>query len=359
MDEERYWTAVVTRDRRCDGAFVYAVRSTGIYCRPSCPSRRPQRGRVTYFDEPAAAEAAGYRPCRRCQPDRAVPEEPGLALVQQICAYLAEPHDPAPTLQALGARFGWSPYHLQRTFKRIVGVTPRQYAAEQRLERFKDHLKDGQPVTAALYGAGFQSSSAAYTDAVDRLGMTPGQYRRGGDATPIAYATAPCALGRLLLAATDRGICAVRFGDSEASLVQVLSEEFPAADLRQAEADLGSWLAALLAYLDGQQTSVDLPLDVRATVFQRRVWEALRTIPYGTTRTYGEVAAAIGQPTAVRAVARACAANPAALVIPCHRVVRSDGGLGGYRWGLARKQALLVQEAHQAFAVRDKEASGW
>jgi AraC family transcriptional regulator of adaptative response/methylated-DNA-[protein]-cysteine methyltransferase len=356
MDEDRYWTAVLERDRRLDGTFVYAVRSTGIYCRPSCPSRRPQRARVTFFDGPAAAEAAGYRPCRRCRPDGAAPEEPSLALIQQVCAYLAEPHDRVPTLQALGTRFGLSPFHLQRTFKRVVGVTPHQYAAEQRLARFKDHLKNGQPVTDAVYGAGFQSSSVAYTDAAEHLGMTPGQYRRGGDAARIAYTTAPCALGHLLLAATDRGICAVRFGESESGLVEALSEEFPAADLGRAEADLGGWLSALLAYLDGQQTSLDLPLDVRATAFQRRVWEALRAIPYAATRSYGDVAAAIGQPTAVRAVAHACAQNPAALVIPCHRVVRSDGGLGGYRWGLARKRALLAQEARKD-AVRQTAGS--
>jgi len=270
-----------------------------------------------------------------------------------VCAYLAEPHEHMPSLQELAARFSLSPAHLQRTFKRIVGVSPRQYAAEQRLARFKGELKDGPSVTEAVYSAGFQSSSTAYTDATDQLGMTPGQYRRGG-ATRVGYTVAPCGLGQLLLAATERGICAVRLGDSEDELAQTLAAEFPAANLQRVGAELNGWLADLLAYVDGQQAHLDLPLDVRATAFQRRVWEALRAIPYGSTRSYSDVAAAIGQPTAVRAVARACATNPAALVIPCHRVIRSDGELGGYRWGLARKRALLAQEAqHAADRVAD------
>jgi AraC family transcriptional regulator, regulatory protein of adaptative response / methylated-DNA-[protein]-cysteine methyltransferase len=345
MDHERYWQAVLARDRQYDGRFVYAVRTTGVYCRPSCPSRRPRREHVIFFAAPDEATAVGYRACRRCQPDGGAPEEPNLALVERICAFLTEAHERTPTLDELGARFGLSRYHLQRTFKRIVGVTPRQYAAAQRVARFKGELKSGQRVTDALYNAGFQSSSAAYAEAAGQFGMTPAEYQRGGDATQIAYTVAPCSLGWLLLAATERGICAVRLGDTEAELARTLAEEFPAAALRRAEAGLGLWLGTLLAYLDGQQARLDLPLDVRATAFQRRVWEALTAIPYGSTRSYGAVAAAIGQPTAARAVARACAANPAALVIPCHRVLRENGDLGGYRWGLARKQALLAQEA--------------
>ncbi len=348
MNTEQWWQAVIDRNRTYDDRFVYAVRSTGIFCRPSCPSRRPRREQVTFFAAATDAQAAGYRPCRRCQPDRAAPKELNLALVQEICTYLAEPREQTPTLAELGARFGLSPYHLQRTFKRIVGVTPRQYAAEQRLARFKSELKGGAQVTEALYHAGFQSSSAAYSDAAGQLGMTPVQYRRSGQAMRIAYAVAPCRLGWLLVAATERGICAVRLGDSEAELVQALIAEFAAADLRGEEAGLSGWLGIVLAYLDGQQSHLDLPLDVRATAFQRRVWEALRAIPYGSTRSYSQVAAAIGQPTAVRAVAHACATNPAALVIPCHRVIRTDGDLGGYRWGLERKRALLAQEAQRA-----------
>ncbi len=348
VDENKYWAAVLERDRTFDGTFVYAVGSTGVYCRPSCPSRRPRREGVSFFAGPAAAEAAGYRACRRCHPNQPAPEDPNLALVQQICLYLAEPHDQIPTLDELSARFGLSSFHLQRTFKRIVGLSPHQFASEQRLARFKEGLKDGQSVTDALYAAGFQTNSTAYVDAQRRLGMTPTQYRRGGDALPITYTCAPCALGWVLLAATERGICAVRLGDTEAEVVDALAAEFPAADLQRADAELAAWLETMLAYLDGQPTALDLPLDVRATAFQRRVWEALVAIPYGSTRTYAEVAQSIGQPTATRAVARACATNPAALVIPCHRVIRSDGGLGGYRWGLARKQKLLAQEAGQA-----------
>jgi len=353
MEHEQYWRAVVEHDGRFNGQFVYAVRTTGVYCRPSCPSRRPRREHVTFFAAPDSAEAAGYRPCRRCQPDRDTPEDPNLALIEQVCAYLTEAHERTPTLDELGTRFGLSPYHLQRTFKRIVGVTPRQYAAEQRVARFKGELRGGQHVTDALYNAGFQSSSAAYANAAGQFGMTPAEYQRGGHAAQITYTVAPCSLGWLLLAATERGICAVRLGDSEAELAQTLAAEFPAAVLSRAEAGLGLWLGTLLAYLDGQQARLELPLDVRATAFQRRVWEALTAIPYGSTRSYGDVAVAIGQPTAARAVARACATNPAALVIPCHRVIRENGDLGGYRWGLARKRALLAQEARQAATLRN------
>ena len=340
MEHEQYWQAVLERD----AAVRWPIRLCGAHdrhlCRPSCPSRRPRREHVSFFGAPDEAVAAGYRPCRRCQPDRAAPEEPNLALIQEVCAYLAESRETTPTLGELGTRFGVSPYHLQRTFKRIVGVTPRQYAAAQRVARFKGELKNGQRVTDALYNAGFQSSSTAYADAAGQFGMTPAEYQRGGDAAQITYTIAPCSLGWLLLAATDKGICAVRLGDSEAELARTLTAEFPAAALNRGDAGLGLWLAALLAYLDGQQARLELPLDVRATAFQRRVWEALTAIPYGSTRSYGDVAAAIGQPTAARAVARACATNPAALIIPCHRVIRENGDLGGYRWGLERKQAL-------------------
>jgi AraC family transcriptional regulator of adaptative response/methylated-DNA-[protein]-cysteine methyltransferase len=303
---------------------------------------------VTFFTDAAAAAAAGYRPCRRCQPDQTARDEPNLALIEQVCAYLEQPHDRPPTLAELSARFGLSSYHLQRTFKRIVGVTPRQYAAEGRLTRFRGELRAGQPVTDALYDAGFQSSSAAHADAAERLGMTPAHYRRGAPATRIVYAIAPCALGWLLVAATERGLCAVRLGDSAEGLACDLAGEFPAAELQRDEGELSNWLHALLAYLDGRPARLDLPLDVRATAFQRRVWEALRAIPAGETRSYSEVAAAIGQPAATRAVANAVAANPAALVIPCHRVIRANGDAGGYRWGRARKEALLAREARAA-----------
>jgi AraC family transcriptional regulator of adaptative response/methylated-DNA-[protein]-cysteine methyltransferase len=271
-----------------------------------------------------------------------VPDERNLDLIRDICRYLDEPHETAPTLEELADRFHLSPYHLQRTFKRIVGITPRQYAAAHRLERFKDELRDGKTVTDALYDAGYQSSSSAYEES---LGMSPRSYQQGGSGMQIAYTAVPCPLGWLLVAATDKGLCAVRLGDSEPELEDTLASEFPGARLVRNDPRFEQWVSALLAYLSGSLPHLDLPLDVQATAFQRRVWDALQTIPYGMTRSYQDVADSIGQPEAVRAVAHACATNPVALVIPCHRVVRKDGSLGGYRWGLDRKRALLTQEA--------------
>jgi AraC family transcriptional regulator of adaptative response/methylated-DNA-[protein]-cysteine methyltransferase len=333
------------RNKAYDGTFVYAVRSTGIYCRPSCPARRPRREQVQFFDRPAAAEQAGFRPCRRCQPHKTTVDDPNLALVEQVCRYLAESDDHTPTLEDLSQRFHMSPHHLQRTFKRIVGVTPKQFAAAQRAERLKTHLKEKQTVTEALYEAGYPSSSSAYGQSAGELGMTPATYRRGGRNTDIVYTITACPLGYLLVAATTKGICSVRLGDSADELAATLAGEFPAATLQRGNVALDTWVTTIQDYLHGGHPSMDLPLDVQATAFQRRVWAALRQIPYGMTRSYGQVAAAIGQPTAARAVARACATNPAALVIPCHRVVREDGSLSGYRWGIERKAALLAQEA--------------
>ena len=345
MQADGFWQAVTDRDRRYDGRFVYAVRSTGIYCRPSCPSRRPRREQVQFFDGPDAAMQAGFRPCRRCQPDKATVEDPNLGLVEQMCRYLAESDDYSPTLEDLSARFHMSPYHLQRTFKRIVGVTPKQYAAAQRAERLKTRLKEKQTVTEALYEAGYSSSSTAYSQFTGQLGMTPATYRRGGQNTVIVYSITPCPLGSLLVAATSKGVCAVRLGDSEEELAAALAGEFSSAALQRSDAALTPWVSTIQDYLHGGHPSLDLPLDIQATAFQRRVWAALQQIPYGSTRSYRQVADAIGQPTAARAVARACATNPVALVIPCHRVVREDGSLSGYRWGIERKEALLAQEA--------------
>jgi AraC family transcriptional regulator of adaptative response/methylated-DNA-[protein]-cysteine methyltransferase len=300
---------------------------------------------VQFFAQPGGAEAAGFRACQRCHPQLERPPEPHLALIEQLCRRLDDPEAPAPTLDELAAEFNLSPYHLQRTFKRIVGVTPRQYAEARRLERLKSTLGEGETVTAALYDAGYASSSSLYEQTHDQLGMTPGRYRAGGVALQISYAITPCALGFLLVAATDAGLCAVRLGDSPAALEGTLRAEFLAARLVRNDADLSAWVGGLLAYLEGRQPHLDLPLDIQATAFQRQVWEELRRIPYGSTRSYSAVAQAIGRPSATRAVAGACASNPVALVIPCHRVVREDGHLGGYRWGVERKQALLAQEA--------------
>jgi AraC family transcriptional regulator, regulatory protein of adaptative response / methylated-DNA-[protein]-cysteine methyltransferase len=353
MNDDARWQAVLVRERRCDGRFVFAVRSTGIYCRPSCPARRPRRAQVRFFAGPQDAERAGFRPCRRCQPREAV--APEVAVVRQVCRYLEDHPDGPTTLTALGAHVGVSPSHLQRLFKSLMGVTPRQYVEARRLDRFKDQLKEGDAVTGALYDAGYRSSSQLYTQAPARLGMTPATYRKGGEGMDIMYTTTASPLGGLLIGATERGLCAVRLGDSTADLEQGLMREFPAATIRRDDAALRPWVDALVRYLDGRQPQLDLPLDVQATAFQSRVYEALRAIPYGSTRSYSQVAQAIGQPTAVRAVAHACATNAVALVIPCHRVVRDDGSLGGYRWGMERKRALLAQEAQ---AVESGAANG-
>src|ERR687883_764890 len=299
MDDDARWQAVLVRERRCDGRFVFAVRSTGIYCRPSCPARRPRREQVHFFAAPADAERAGFRPCRRCQPRDAV--APEVEVVRQVCRYIEDYPDGPVTLTALGAHVGVSPSHLQRLFKSIMGVTPHQYVEAHRLERFKDQLREGDAVTGALYDAGYRSSSQLYTQAPARLGMTPTTYRKGGKGMDIMYTTTASPLGSLLIGATARGLCTVRFGESVGDLEQGLMREFPAATIRRDDAALRPWVDALVRYLDGRQPQLDLPLDVQATAFQSRVYEALRAIPYGSTRSYSQVARAIGQPTAVRA----------------------------------------------------------
>ncbi len=345
MQETQYWQAVVDRDRQADGRFVYAVRSTGIYCRPSCPSRRPGREQVAFYAEPAAAEAAGFRACRRCGSPAA--QSAAASAVAEVCRLLDGESDSLLTLDALGQRVGLSPAHLQRVFKRTMGVTPRAYAAARRAERFKAGVRAGDSVGAAGYAAGYGSSSRLYEAAPGELGMTPAEYRRGGAGRQIHYTTAACPLGRLLVAATERGLCMISLGDSDAPLEAALRADYPAADVVRAAAgsDLDHAVSAILRHLRGEQPALDLPLDVRATAFQRRVWEALRAIPYGETRTYGAIAAALGTPNASRAVGRACATNRVSLVVPCHRAVGSSGNLTGYRWGVERKAALLAAEA--------------
>jgi len=341
LDNETRWQATEQRNTRFDGLFVYAVRSTGIYCRPTCPSRRPRREQVEFFDACDAAEAAGFRPCRRCRP-RDVASE--IATTDAACRYIEAHLDESLTLARLGEVCGFSPYHLQRTFKRVTGLTPRQYIEERRMGRLKARLRDGSDVTTALYDAGYGSSSRLYENGSTRLGMTPKSYGQGGAGVMIGYAIIDTALGRLLVATTERGVCAVSLGDDDAELLEALRAEYPAADVRAAEPAATGWVEAVAAFIDGQEIPADLPVDVRATAFQRRVWAFLRTIPRGETRSYGEVASGIEQPTAARAVAQACAHNPVALIVPCHRVVRSDGEPGGYRWGAERKRALLARE---------------
>jgi AraC family transcriptional regulator, regulatory protein of adaptative response / methylated-DNA-[protein]-cysteine methyltransferase len=339
--EEKFWLAVQVRDAAQDGQFVYAVRSTGIYCKPSCPSRRPRREQVAFYPNPEAAEAAGFRACKRCNPRQAAPP---AELVQRACGWIAAHIEQPFSLEELAAEMQLSSQVLRRLFHSELGLTPRRYAEGLRLEKFKAHIKNGQDVTGALYEAGYSSSSRLYEHSDRKLGMTPAAYRRGGHGMEIHYTVVDTPLGRMLVAGTARGVCAVSFGEEDTDLEAFLRSEYPAARRTRDDSSLGEWARALVEHLAGSRPQPGLPLDVQATAFQLRVWEELRRIPYGQTRSYTEVAQAIGEPQAVRAVANACAANPAVLVTPCHRVVRSDGGLGGYRWGMERKQALLERE---------------
>jgi AraC family transcriptional regulator of adaptative response/methylated-DNA-[protein]-cysteine methyltransferase len=335
------WRAVLERDRRYDGRFVYAVRSTLIFCRPSCPSRRPHRRQVAFYDGPASARAAGFRACRRCTPE-SVPA--ATRAIERVRAHIDLHLDERLTLAELARVAGLSPSHLQKAWKAALGLSPRDYVRLRRAERFKTEVRSGRSVTDALYEAGYGSGSRLYSDANAHLGMTPGAYKRGGAGETVRFSTAASRLGRLLVAATERGLCAVQLGESDAALEAALRKDYPRAELRRDDRVLKPTLAAILAHLDGDVPQLDLPLDLAATRFQWRVWRTLQQIPYGETRSYAEVAKALGQPKAVRAVARACASNRVALVVPCHRVVRANGSLGGYRWGVSRKQHLLEEE---------------
>lgn len=344
LSEEQRWQAVLTRDGRYDGEFVYGVRSTGIYCRPICPSRRPQRKQAVFFPVPELAERAGFRPCRRCGPHLSRSSHPQLEMVRLVCRYIEDNSVGIPTLRELGTKAGVSQDHLQRVFKRIMGITPRQYAGSLRVNNFKTNVKSGSSVTNALYETGFGSSSRLYERSSDQLGMTPGAYRRGGPGLKISYTIVESPLGFLLVALTEKGVCFISLGDDEAALESALNREYPASEIRRDDAQLTEWTQAILRHLSGQLPHLGLPTALRATAFERLVWEQLSRIPYGETRSYGDIAAAVRRPGAARAVARACAANPVALLIPCHRVVRKDGDVGGYRWGSERKEALLDQE---------------
>jgi AraC family transcriptional regulator of adaptative response/methylated-DNA-[protein]-cysteine methyltransferase len=337
------WAAVLARDPRFDGRFVYAVASTGVFCRPVCPSRRPRRRNVSFFATAEAAEAAGFRACRRCRPVAGDPS-PAVRAVERARAFLDAHPEERVTLERLARVAHLSPAHLQRTFKRLLGVSPREYAAARRAERLREGLRGGKSVSRASFDAGYGSSSRVYEQGATRLGMTPAAYRRGGKGMRVRFSVVASPLGRLLVAGTERGVCAVTLGEDDAELEAALRREFPQAELRRADAGLQGWTERVVAHLANAAEPLDLPLDVRATAFQLRVWSALREIPPGSTASYREVAARIGAPAAARAVARACASNPVALVIPCHRVVREDGGLGGYRWGMERKRRLLEAE---------------
>jgi AraC family transcriptional regulator of adaptative response/methylated-DNA-[protein]-cysteine methyltransferase len=351
MNNPELWNAVLSRDASRDGSFVFAVRSTGIYCRPSCPARRPGREQVSFFQVPEAAEQAGFRACRRCHPRRAQTGDPQIDLVRRICHAIDEHNEERLTLKTLSTEAGVSAHHLQRTFKSVMGITPRQYAESRRLRDFKSRVQQGASVTDAMYDAGYGSSRGLYEKSSACLGMTPATYGRGGQGMRIIYTIAACPLGRVLVAATERGVCSIALGNSDLELIESLFAEYPKASIDSRDTlispSLNLWLDKVLEHLSGKTPRIDLPLDIQATAFQWRVWEELQRIPLGATRSYQEIAKAIGRPKAVRAVAGACAGNHVALVIPCHRVIREDKGLGGYRWGLRRKEALLQKEKEQ------------
>jgi AraC family transcriptional regulator of adaptative response/methylated-DNA-[protein]-cysteine methyltransferase len=345
-NDETRWAAVSGRDRAADGAFVYGVVTTGIYCRPGCASRAPRRANVRFFATPDEAEAAGLRPCKRCTPRAPRADSAEAAAVTRAVA-LIETADQPPTLHELAAAAGLSPFHFHRVFKAALGVTPAAYARARRSERVRVELAAAPSVSAAIYDAGFGSSSRLYAERDATLGMTPGAYKSGAPGEEIRYALAPSALGWVLVATTSRGLCAIDLADDTEALEAALRARFPHAQLVADDPDFAAWVHAVVALVEAPRRGLDLPLDLQGTAFQRRVWAALQSIPPGHTATYTEIAERIGQPTAARAVAQACAANKLAVAIPCHRVVRGDGSTGGYRWGVERKRELLTREARQ------------
>lgn len=347
FDEDHLWKAVRNRDAGADGMFVYAVSSTGVYCRPTCPSRRPLRANVRFFPDPASAEQAGFRPCRRCRP-RSSRAQVINEVVHELARHIETHPDQPLRLADLAKRAGYSAFHLQRSFKAIMGSTPKEHQTAARVRTMKQELRRDMPVSAAIYQAGFGSGSRVYEKADGQLGMTPSEYRSGGKGLVISCASGATPLGLLMIGATDRGVCFLQFGDSHEALAADLQRQFPAATIQPMpethSEQFEAWMSALNRHLRGLQPRLDLPVDMRGTAFQLIVWRYLQKLPYGEVRSYMEVAQAIGKPKAVRAVASACARNKIALLIPCHRVVRGTGELGGYRWGVQRKRVLLDTE---------------
>ena len=342
--EEERWEAVTSREASADGSFVYAVATTGVYCRPSCSARPARRENVSFHRTAAAAEAAGFRACKRCRPDGRSPREMRAEAVARACRLIDEAEE-APSLDDLAAAAGVSRFYFHRVFKEIVGVTPKAYAAARRRARVQNALREAPNVTAAIYEAGYNASSRFYDNVEAKLGMTPSAYRKGGQDSVLRFAVGKCSLGSILVAATDKGVCAIQLGDDPDALVRDLQDRFPKARLIGADPDFEQLVGRVIGFVEAPAQGLELPLDVRGTAFQQRVWQALREIPAGSTASYAEIARRIGQPTAVRAVAQACASNAIAVAIPCHRVVRNDGALSGYRWGVERKRALLEMEA--------------
>jgi AraC family transcriptional regulator of adaptative response/methylated-DNA-[protein]-cysteine methyltransferase len=343
MENELYWKAVRANDARFDGAFVLGVKTTGIYCKPSCRARLPKRENVDFYVSPELAERSGFRACKRCRPRDVESIDPQTAKIIRACELIES--DEFSSLDTLSEAVGLSSFHLQRSFKEIIGISPKKYAEAKRMERFKEELRGGSEVVDAMYDAGFGSSSRLYEKAAENMGMTPAVYKKGGVGMKINYTVADCELGKLLVARTKRGVCSVTFGDDTSSLRAGLAKEFPNAEIDEDAKELKTAIDAILKYLAGKSRRLVLPLDLQATAFQMQVWDFLRKIPYGETRSYSEVAEAIGDKKKVRAVAQACAKNRVAVVIPCHRVVASDGKLSGYRWGVERKKKLLESEA--------------
>ncbi len=350
------WQAILRRDPNADGSFYYSVKSTGVYCRPSCPARVAKPENVQFHHSCEAAEQAGFRPCKRCKPRQESLHSQHARMVVNICAYI-DASDQPPPLDELAARAGLSSYYFHRLFKSITGLTPRAYATAQRNRRIRLELQGSATITNAIFDAGYSSSSRFYENAEQILGMTPGDYRAGGSNNEIRFALGECSLGSILVAQSDRGVCAISLGDDPETLLRELQDRFAQASLIGADAEFEQRVAHIIAYVEAPGIGLELPLDIRGTAFQQRVWQALREIPAGATASYSEVAQRIGSPAAVRAVASACAANTLAVAIPCHRVVRQDGKLSGYRWGIERKRSLLDREQTLASALASAQAT--
>ena len=345
------WEALVQRNPRADAAFLYGVQTTGVYCRPTCPSRLPNQKNVVFFQCCANAEKAGFRPCKRCQPNAVSPDRQQIETIARICKLIEQSEEPL-SLEKMAKIAGLSQYHFHRLFKKMLGVTPKEYANAHRAKRIREELHQGIPVTQAIYNAGFETSSSFYDKSTMMLGMTPTKYQQGADGIEIRFAVKPSWLGWVLVAATTQGICAISLGDTEEALIEQLQKQFPNAQFSENDSTFESWIEQVIAFIEMPHQGLNLPLDIQGTAFQQRVWKALQNIPPGSTASYTEIAQQIGNPKAVRAVARACATNQLAIAIPCHRVVGSDNTLKGYRWGCERKRALLEREVAQSSMTR-------
>lgn len=343
--DEARWQGVLVRDKDADGHFYYAISTTGIYCYPSCPSRLALRSNTHFFGSSAEAELAGFRPCKRCRSDQATPSSRDATIIAQACRFI-ENADEIPSLETLAQSQNLSSYHFHRLFKSITGVTPRAYAIAHRAHKIRNELAQGISVTDAIYHAGFNSNGRFYATSTELLGMTPTNFKNGGNTETIHYSIGACAFGSILVARSDKGICAILIHDDDQPLLVDLQKRFPKATLIKDESDFKHWLTQVVNFIEVPNKGLELPLDIRGTIFQQRVWQLLQKIPLGTTASYTDIATKLGDPKAVRAVARACAANPVALLVPCHRVVRSDGGISGYRWGIENKRTLIAREAN-------------